>query len=107
MAETNRIEDLANATAYDVDGEKLGGVKDVYVNDTTGQPDFVSVNHGMFVAATPSFRCAATPSATASCTSHSRRTALRTPRSWTRTATSPPKTRTRSTATTAWRAPRT
>ena len=48
MAETNRIEDLANATAYDVDGEKLGGVKDVYVNDTTGQPDFVSVNHGMF-----------------------------------------------------------
>ena len=48
MAETNRIEDLANATAYDVDGEKLGGVKDVYVNDTTGQPDFVSVNHGLF-----------------------------------------------------------
>ena len=26
MADTNRIEDLANATAYDVDGEKLGGV---------------------------------------------------------------------------------
>ena len=48
MADTNRIEDLANATAYDVDGEKLGGVKDVYVNDTTGQPDFVSVNHGLF-----------------------------------------------------------
>lgn len=48
MAETNRIEDLANATAYDVDGEKIGGVKDVYVNDTTGQPDFVSVSHGLF-----------------------------------------------------------
>ena len=48
MADFNRIEDLANATAYDVDGDKVGGVKDVYVNDTTGQPDFVSVNHGLF-----------------------------------------------------------
>lgn len=48
MADYNRIEDLANATAYDVDGDKVGGVQDVYVNDTTGQPDFVSVNHGLF-----------------------------------------------------------
>lgn len=48
MADYNRIEDLANATAFDVDGDKVGGVKDVYVNDTTGQPDFVSVNHGLF-----------------------------------------------------------
>lgn len=48
MADYNRIEDLANATAFDVDGEKVGSVKDVYVNDTTGQPDFVSVNHGLF-----------------------------------------------------------
>lgn len=52
MAEINRIEDLANATAFDVDGDKVGGVKDVYVNDTTGQPDFVSVNHGLFGAGT-------------------------------------------------------
>lgn len=48
MANTNRIEDLANATAFDVDGDKVGGVQDVYVNDTTGQPDFISVNHGLF-----------------------------------------------------------
>ena len=48
MADFNRIEDLANATAVDVNGDKVGGVKDVYVNDTTGQPDFVSVNHGLF-----------------------------------------------------------
>ncbi|OEX94700.1 photosystem reaction center subunit H [Corynebacterium sp. BCW_4722] len=46
MADYNRIEDLANATAVDVDGEKVGAVKDVYVNDTTGQPDFVSVDAG-------------------------------------------------------------
>ncbi|GAB3073037.1 PRC and DUF2382 domain-containing protein [Corynebacterium aquatimens] len=48
MSDFNRIEDLANATAYDVNGEKVGSVKDVYVNDTTGQPDFISVNHGLF-----------------------------------------------------------
>ncbi|AWB84710.1 DUF2382 domain-containing protein [Corynebacterium liangguodongii] len=48
MADYNRIEDLANATAFDVDGDKVGSVRDVYVNDTTGQPDFVSVNHGLF-----------------------------------------------------------
>lgn len=52
MANVNRIEDLANATAFDVDGDKVGGVQDVYVNDTTGQPDFVSVNHGLFGAGT-------------------------------------------------------
>lgn len=52
MAEINRIEDLANATAFDVDGDKVGGVQDVYVNDTSGQPDFVSVNHGLFGAGT-------------------------------------------------------
>lgn len=46
--QTYRIEDLAKATAYDNDGDKLGSVKDVYINDATGQPDFVDVNHGLF-----------------------------------------------------------
>ncbi|SDS85154.1 DUF2382 domain-containing protein [Corynebacterium timonense] len=48
MADYNRIEDLASATAYDVDGDKIGAVKDVYVNDNSGQPDFVAVSHGLF-----------------------------------------------------------
>lgn len=48
MTNFNRIEDLANATAYDVNGDKVGSVQDVYVNDTSGQPDFISVNHGLF-----------------------------------------------------------
>lgn len=48
MTNLNRIEDLANATAYDVNGDKVGSVQDVYVNDTSGQPDFISVNHGLF-----------------------------------------------------------
>lgn len=48
MTNLNRIEDLASATAYDVNGDKVGSVQDVYVNDTTGQPDFITVNHGLF-----------------------------------------------------------
>ena len=42
------IGDITRATAYDADGEKLGSVKEVYVNDSTGQPDFVEVGHGLF-----------------------------------------------------------
>ena len=42
------IHDLTTATAYDRDGEKLGSVKEVYINDSTGQPDFVEVGHGLF-----------------------------------------------------------
>ncbi len=42
------IRELTTATAYDRDGDKLGSVKEVYINDTTGQPDFVEVGHGLF-----------------------------------------------------------
>lgn len=42
------IQELANATAYDSTGDKLGSVKQVYINDATGQPDFVEVGHGLF-----------------------------------------------------------
>lgn len=42
------IEELAHADAFDVEGNKLGSVNDVYINDVTGQPDFVDVNHGLF-----------------------------------------------------------
>lgn len=42
------IQDLARATAYDKTGDKLGSVKQVYVDDATGQPDFVEVGHGLF-----------------------------------------------------------
>lgn len=42
------IDDLFNATAYDSNGDKLGSVKEVYINDTSGQPEFVEVGHGLF-----------------------------------------------------------
>lgn len=42
------IKDLFNATAYDKDGEKLGNVNEVFVDDQSGRPTFVEVNHGLF-----------------------------------------------------------
>lgn len=48
MANNREIRELLDATAYDVDGDKLGGVKEVYINDASGQPDFIEVNHGLF-----------------------------------------------------------
>ncbi|AIT61908.1 DUF2382 domain-containing protein [Corynebacterium doosanense] len=48
MANNREIRELLDATAYDVDGDKLGNVNEVYINDTSGQPDFVEINHGLF-----------------------------------------------------------
>lgn len=45
---TRNIDELSNATAYDSDNDKLGSVKEVYINDSTGQPDFIEVGHGLF-----------------------------------------------------------
>ena len=42
------IKDLFNKTAYDVNGDKLGSVKEVFVDDHSGQPTFVEVSHGLF-----------------------------------------------------------
>lgn len=61
MSDFNRIEDLANATAYDVNGEKVGSVKDVYVNDTTASRTSSPSTTACSAPASPSFRCAATP----------------------------------------------
>ncbi|WP_342318472.1 PRC-barrel domain-containing protein [Corynebacterium mayonis] len=47
MADYAHIQNLTRATAYDVDGNKIGSVKDVYLDDTTGQPDFVTISHGI------------------------------------------------------------
>lgn len=44
----NMIARLQNATLYDNDGEKIGIVSQVYVDDRTEQPTFVTVNTGLF-----------------------------------------------------------
>ena len=45
---THSIEELANAIAFDSNGDKLGDVKQVFTNDATGEPDFIEVAHGLF-----------------------------------------------------------
>ncbi len=43
-----QIETLYNASVFDASGDKIGGVKQVYVDDVTGQPKWVTVNAGWF-----------------------------------------------------------
>lgn len=42
------VKDLLTATAYDNNGDKVGDVNEVFVDDDSGQPTFVDVNHGLF-----------------------------------------------------------
>lgn len=42
------IVSLLDASAYDNSGSKLGAVEGVFLNDDTGLPTFVEVNHGLF-----------------------------------------------------------
>lgn len=40
--------ELDGLTVYDSDGEKVGTVGRVYVDDDTGKPDWITVKTGMF-----------------------------------------------------------
>lgn len=42
------IQQLGRATAHDRDGVKLGRVKEVYINNKTGEPDYAEISHGLF-----------------------------------------------------------
>lgn len=42
------IKQLGHAVAHDRDGHKLGHVKEIYINNQTGEPDYVEVSHGLF-----------------------------------------------------------
>ncbi len=48
MTTAQSPEDFLNRTAVGPDGDKIGSVNQVYVNDTSGRPDWVTVNTGMF-----------------------------------------------------------
>lgn len=48
MTETFNIENYDNATVYDQNNEKVGTVKEVYLDDQTGEPNFVTVSTGFF-----------------------------------------------------------
>ncbi|WP_051625627.1 DUF2382 domain-containing protein [Corynebacterium halotolerans] len=48
MSQNPQIDDLFRATAYDSSGEKLGAVRQVYLDNRSGQPSFIEVSHGLF-----------------------------------------------------------
>lgn len=48
MSQPPQIDDLFRATAYDSSGEKLGAVRQVYLDNRSGQPSFIEVSHGLF-----------------------------------------------------------
>ena len=48
MRHDENINQLLEATAYDRDGDKIGGVSGVYLDDQTGEPMWVTVNTGFF-----------------------------------------------------------
>lgn len=48
MIENTQVEAVVGATAYDSDGNKIGKVGQVFLDDQTGQPEFATVNTGLF-----------------------------------------------------------
>jgi uncharacterized protein (TIGR02271 family) len=48
MINENQAREVLGSTAYSHDGDKLGKVGHLFLDDETGRPEFVSVNTGLF-----------------------------------------------------------
>src|SRR5688500_10602832 len=48
MISTHELERLEGVTVYDSDGDKVGTVEQIYLDDETGTPSWVTVNTGLF-----------------------------------------------------------
>ncbi|GAB3709310.1 PRC and DUF2382 domain-containing protein [Mariniluteicoccus flavus] len=48
MTTNQNIDALVNSTVYDRDGDKIGSVGQLYLDDNTGQPSWVTVSTGFF-----------------------------------------------------------
>ncbi len=48
MISTNDLTRVTGSTVVDNDGDKIGTAREVYVDDATGQPEWVTVNTGLF-----------------------------------------------------------
>ncbi len=48
MSETTNLQDLGDATVYGSDGDKIGAVGQVYLDNESDQPEWVTVKTGMF-----------------------------------------------------------
>jgi uncharacterized protein (TIGR02271 family) len=47
-ASSTPVAELVGRTAIDTDGDKIGKISDIYVDNETGQPEWLAVNTGMF-----------------------------------------------------------
>jgi uncharacterized protein (TIGR02271 family) len=48
MIEQDQIQTVPGATAYDSNGDKIGKVGQLFLDDQSGRPEFVTVNTGLF-----------------------------------------------------------
>jgi len=48
MISENQIDDVQRATVYDRSGDKIGKAGQVYLDDATGTPSWITVNTGLF-----------------------------------------------------------
>ncbi len=48
MLEQNQIDQVTGSNAYGPDGDKIGKVGQIYLDDQTGQPEWATVNTGLF-----------------------------------------------------------
>jgi uncharacterized protein (TIGR02271 family) len=48
MLNEQEAREVIGATAYSTDGEKIGNVGQLFLDDNTGRPEFVTVNTGLF-----------------------------------------------------------
>src|SRR5947208_5149598 len=48
MKDVKRAQDLIGSDVYDREGDKIGRVGNVYVDDATHQPEWVTVRTGLF-----------------------------------------------------------
>lgn len=48
MIDTSNVNDVIGSTLYGSDGEKIGKVGQVFLDDSTGRPEFLTVNTGLF-----------------------------------------------------------
>ena len=48
MTDIQQLTDARNRKVVDVNGEKIGKVEEIYIDDNTGQPEWALVNTGLF-----------------------------------------------------------
>ena len=48
MVVQDQIDSVFDKDVYGSDGERIGGVKQVYTNDQSGQPEWLTVSTGLF-----------------------------------------------------------